>query len=378
MIVAAQHGRRGGHQHSIGASRRRCGPALARHAWVAHAAVRGCALFFGAFTLVGLAGAARAGRASAFDPTVWWIDLRDLGSAASALLLTPAGVVLLAYAVAPRMRAWRRWTTVLVALVLAAATAADGVAFYEVWRGGQVRPAVPLPLSFVFSAVMLGVAAAACRAPTYKMHSRRSAVVVAAAAAACFVAFPLAQIVFFGQTDYRREAAAAVVFGAQAYEDGRPSASLMDRMSTAIGLYRSGMVRRLVVSGGVGKSRVNEAHVMRDLAVEAGIPREDVLVDGEGVSTLATVLNTAALLGRPAAGRSAEADVTVSADGEQPTVLAVSHFYHLPRIKLAFARAGLDVLTVPARGPRPIARTPALVVREIPAFWAYFLRAVLR
>ena len=56
-------------------------------------------------------------------------------------------------------------------------------------------------------------------------------------------------------------------------------------------------------------------------------------------------------------------------------ILAVSQFYHLPRIKLAYARAGVDAWTVPAR--TSITRTTAIVSREIPAFWLYYLRAVM-
>jgi uncharacterized SAM-binding protein YcdF (DUF218 family) len=343
-------------------------------AWAVGAAARGCALFFGAFTLVGLVGAARAG-ASGFDPTIWWVELPERGPHGSVAFLTSAGIVLVAYAVAPRMRVWRRRATVLVALVLVAATAANGVEFYEVWRAGQIRPSVPLPLSFVLCALMLLVAGAAGRAPAPERRRPSTAAVVALSAIACLAAFPLAQVLFFGETDYRREAAVAVVLGAQVYEDGRPSTSLADRMNTAVDLYHSGLAKKLLVSGGVGKSGLNEAYVMRDLAVAAGVPAEDVLVDGEGVSTQATVRNTAALLRAATADGGAGAPI-VTANGEPPTVLAVSQFYHLPRVKLAFARAGFDVLTVPARGSRPIARTPELVAREIPAFWAYYLRAV--
>jgi hypothetical protein len=54
----------------------------------------------------------------------------------------------------------------------------------------------------------------------------------------------------------------------------------------------------------------------------------------------------------------------------------VSHAYHLPRIELAYARAGVDVATVPAEA-RPTAQGPANAAREIPALWAYYMRAVL-
>jgi len=56
------------------------------------------------------------------------------------------------------------------------------------------------------------------------------------------------------------------------------------------------------------------------------------------------------------------------------TVLAVSQFYHLPRIKLAYARAGWDVWTVPSHDT-PISKNRIAMLREIPAFWLYYARA---
>ncbi len=56
--------------------------------------------------------------------------------------------------------------------------------------------------------------------------------------AACVVLFPLAQVFFFGTTDYRRQADVAVVFGAQVHDDGSPSTALGDRVTTACDLYQ--------------------------------------------------------------------------------------------------------------------------------------------
>ena len=133
-------------------------------------------------------------------------------------------------------------------------------------------------------------------------------------------------------------------------------------MTTAIHLYKDHLVKRILVSGGVGDSGFNEAIVMRAVAVKAGVPARDVVVDSNGVSTNATVADTVPFFG---------------ADG-WTRILAVSQFYHLPRIKLAYQRAGWNVFTVPAGTSTPIPQTPYSVVREIPAFWVYYLEAVFR
>jgi len=97
---------------------------------------------------------------------------------------------------------------------------------------------------------------------------------------------------------------------------------------------------------------------MRDLALQQGVPASAVLCDYQGVNTAATVRDTVPMLRARGLRR----------------VIAVSDFYHLPRVKLAFASAGLDVLTVPARGGAWIKQTPFLIARDDAGFWVYLLR----
>ena len=327
--------------------------------WLVAAVARGLALFIGVFTLLSTVGAARSAAFGDFDANVWWVAVPYVPRLAGALLLAVVGIAFVTYALAPRMPAWRRWPTVGLFLFFAAAAASDAVRFFLAWRAGDIRPGVPFPLSLVVAALLVFVAWAAMRDAARRSWPSAGAIVLTALVAA--LAFPLAQVVFFGTTDYRRPADVAVVFGAQVHPGGRPSTSLKDRMTTAVQLWKDHLVKQLVVSGGVGDSGYNEALVMRDMAVKAGVPSKDVIVDSNGVNTEATVNDTMPFFGT---GSSAH------------RVLAVSQFYHLPRIKLAYQRAGLNVFTVPAGTSTPIPQTPQLVAREIPAFWVYYLRAV--
>jgi len=168
------------------------------------------------------------------------------------------------------------------------------------------------------------------------------------------------QIAFFGTTDYRRPADAIVVFGANVNADGTASIVLADRVSTATELYREGLAPTIVMTDGVEPSGDDEAMVMRDLAVSQGVPKDAIVLDDHADTTLASVDNTTNLFVEHGIRR----------------VLAVSQFYHLPRIKLAYARAGLDVWTVPSRAT-PIPQNRGIIAREVPAFWLYYLRAAL-
>jgi vancomycin permeability regulator SanA len=335
---------------------------------------RGVALFLGAFTLLNRYGARRT---PGFDANAWWIAIGFLPAAVSGILLAFAAILLVTWTFRPRCGRWRLRTTLAALGLLLVAALDNCVDFYRVWDGGEIDPWLPLPLSLVVvlvlgwlmvvvarSSAVPGMTAAPAKTATSSSGGSRGAraAVAAAAFVACAIVFPLLQFGFFGKTDYRRPADAAVVLGAQVHGDGRPSTSLNDRVMTAVDLYREGMVGTLVMSGGVGESGYNEAEVMRDMAVAEGVPAAAIIVDGQGVTTQATVDGTMTIFGRQGFDR----------------VIAVSHFYHLPRIKLTYARAGRDVLTVPARKTGEVAQTPRIAAREIAGFWVYYLRAVLR
>ena len=54
-------------------------------------------------------------------------------------------------------------------------------------------------------------------------------------------------------------------------------------------------------------------------------------------------------------------------------VVAVSHYYHQPRVKLLFERAGLRTFTVPATMRRRLLKEPYYIGREVLAYYAALL-----
>ncbi len=58
-------------------------------------------------------------------------------------------------------------------------------------------------------------------------------------------------------------------------------------------------------------------------------------------------------------------------------VLAVSHFYHLPRIKMTYQRHGREVYTVPAKESYTLTKLPIFMLREVAALWVYYLTPLL-
>jgi vancomycin permeability regulator SanA len=234
--------------------------------------------------------------------------------------------------------------------------------FYSAWSAGTIAPATVVPFSAVVAVGFALVGVAVWMQHGTSRPGRAEDVAVAFTAAVLVFVFPLAQVYFFGTTDYRREADVAVVFGARVFASGQLTTSLEDRVRTAADLYADGLVDTLIMSGGVGESGHDEAEVMRDRAIELGVPSCAIVLDHQGLDTDRTVANT----------------VAGFAEDGSTRVLAVSQFYHLPRIKMAYRAAGQQVYTVPAEESRPILKTPALVVREIPAFWLYWGRSWVR
>ena len=188
--------------------------------WALSAISRGLALFVGGFTLVNVIG---SWRHEMLDFNIWWVALPLGGRIAHAGLLALLAAALLAYVVAPRMRPWRLWPTIGLCLAFAVVTAWNGADFYRAWQSGRLHPGLPVPLSFVVCALLVFVAWAAFRPPAPRRRRLAAAAVLVFTAGACVLLFPVAQVFFFGKTDYRRPADVAVVFGAQVHENGRAS-----------------------------------------------------------------------------------------------------------------------------------------------------------
>lgn len=131
-----------------------------------------------------------------------------------------------------------------------------------------------------------------------------------------------------------READFAVVLGARVLEGGVPSRALRARVECAVGLYRRGRVRRLLLSGGPSGSGPSEAEVMARLARGAGVPEEALALEPQSRSTAGNASRSARILERLGVRR----------------VLLVSDDFHLFRACRCFWAEGVDA--VPVAAPR--------------------------
>jgi uncharacterized SAM-binding protein YcdF (DUF218 family) len=237
------------------------------------------------------------------------------------------------------------------------------VTFYVLLARGTIGAGFPVAFSLLVSLALLVVlfGLGVTRTRSFCKKGQSGKIVFAMTFAACLVGFPLAQMFCFGKTDYRRRADAIVVFGARVYADGRCSDALSDRVRTGCRLYLDGLAERLILSGGPGDGEIHETEAMRRMAVGLGVPAEAIVLDEKGVNTQATVKNTCEIFQHLGIKR----------------VVAVSHFYHLPRIKMTYQRRGWEVYTVPARESYLLTEMPKYVLREVAALWVYYLRPLV-
>lgn len=120
-----------------------------------------------------------------------------------------------------------------------------------------------------------------------------------------------------------------VVFGAGVWEDGRLSDMLADRMDTGIALYKAGAGRKLLLSGDHGTTDYDEVGSMRDYALAAGVPEEDIFLDHAGFSTYETLCRAQVVFGVKSA-------------------VLVTQEYHLYRALYIAESLGLDAVGVTA------------------------------
>jgi SanA protein len=122
----------------------------------------------------------------------------------------------------------------------------------------------------------------------------------------------------------------ALVFGAGLASRTEPSKMLADRVNTAVELYRSGKVQRLLLSGDNSERHHDETKAMRQHAQSRGLPAESLLRDFGGVSTYDSCYRAKAVF------------------GVQRAIL-VTQAFHLPRALFIANSLGLEAYGVPAK-----------------------------
>ena len=88
-----------------------------------------------------------------------------------------------------------------------------------------------------------------------------------------------------------------LVLGCKVHDDGTPSAMLRDRLLQSINLYQLGASAKLLMSGDHGQHRYDEVNAMKQFALDAGVPSQDIFMDHAGFSTYESVYRAKEIFG---------------------------------------------------------------------------------
>ena len=161
-------------------------------------------------------------------------------------------------------------------------------------------------------------------------------------------------IIVDGLLSTPRESDYAVIFGSKVNEDGTMSSRLEARMKMGLELYQDSLVKKLFVSGGLGKEGHYEAQVMAKYLIENGVPKEAVVIDDFGNNSWLTASNFKQII------------------PEDQSVIVVTQYFHISRSKLAFRKVGLE--DVSGASPRFFEwRDPYSLFREFFGYYKYLL-----
>lgn len=117
----------------------------------------------------------------------------------------------------------------------------------------------------------------------------------------------------------------ALVLGTAPVFNGHPNPFFTRRMDAAAALYRSGKVRKLLVSGDNSRADYDEPGAMRVALISRGIPQADVVVDDAGFRTLDSVVRARRVFG--------VTECTIVTDD-----------FHLPRALYIATERGIDAV----------------------------------
>lgn len=138
----------------------------------------------------------------------------------------------------------------------------------------------------------------------------------------------------------------ALLLGTSRYiSSGYKNAFFFNRIDAAVSLYRSGKVRKIIVSGDNGTDGYNETRAMREELERRGVPSRDIVNDHAGFRTLDSVLRALSVFG-------------------QNEIVVVSQRFHVQRAIFIARAHGIDAVGFPAKDPDDSPAARRVLYRE--------------
>ena len=148
-----------------------------------------------------------------------------------------------------------------------------------------------------------------------------------------------------------------IILGAGIWGD-KPSPMLEDRLQEGIKLYQNGISDKIIMSGDHGRKEHDEVNLMKNYAIEKGIPSENIFMDHAGFSTYESIYRAKDIF-------------------QAKKVVIVTQKYHLYRALYIANRLGLETYGV-GSDPRQYVGATYREIREILARDKDFIKCIFK
>lgn len=162
-----------------------------------------------------------------------------------------------------------------------------------------------------------------------------------------------------GENDYTKlsDIDCIIILGAGVWRD-KPSPILEDRLLEGIKLYQNNVSDKIIMSGDHGRESYDEVNIMKNYAIEKGIPSENIFMDHAGFSTYESIYRARDIF-------------------KAKKIVIVTQKYHLYRALYAANCLGLEAYGVGA-DPRQYSGATFRELREILARDKDFIKCIFK
>ena len=162
-----------------------------------------------------------------------------------------------------------------------------------------------------------------------------------------------------GENDYTKlsDIDCIIILGAGVWGD-KPSPILEDRLLEGIKLYQNNVSDKIIMSGDQGRESYDEVNIMKNYAIEKGIPSENIFMDHAGFSTYESIYRARDIF-------------------KAKKIVIVTQKYHLYRALYAANCLGLEAYGVGA-DPRQYSGATFRELREILARDKDFIKCIFK
>ena len=148
-----------------------------------------------------------------------------------------------------------------------------------------------------------------------------------------------------------------IILGAGIWGD-KPSPMLEDRLLEGISLYENNVSSKIIMSGDHGKEDYDEVNIMKNFAIEKGVPSENIFMDHAGFSSYESIYRAKEIF-------------------KAKKVVIVTQKYHLYMALYIANKLGLDAYGVGA-DPRQYVGAMYRELREILARNKDFVKCIFK